>query len=243
MAEQTSSRKFHVSPALAAGLVGLSIGALAYVLLHLAGKLGSMGAEGGNVAQIWSFIIAILELVSSIVATVIAVKFQRSSNKESGTVAQDATAIKRKIRPQHVVIGVVIAAIAFVAPPAINKFVFRHWGAETITQSMALYQQNDMKSGAWAYAKLPDTKHQQLEVQFRLVSEQTTGSCVAPARMRIVPVFNNNQGTAISDVRSGEMRTIALPEDATGEKWLAINVENDPYCTVNLTVQSAKYKK
>jgi hypothetical protein len=243
MAEQSSQKKFQVSPALAAGLVGLSAGALAYVLLHLAGKLGSMGAEGGNVAQIWSFIIAILELASSIVATVIAVKFQRSSNKESGTVAQDATAIKRKIRPQHIVIGASIAIIAFVVPPAINKFAFRHWSAETITQSMMLYQQTDMESGAWAYAKLPDTKHAQLEVQFRLVSEQTTGSCVAPARMRIVPIFNNNQGRAIDDVRSGDIRTIALPDDVTGEKWLAIGIENDPYCTVNLTVQSAKYKK
>lgn len=223
--------------------LGLCIGASAYLLLHLAGKLDSMGQEGSNVAQIWSFIIAILELGASITAIVLSLL----SNKKSGRKPTHSLSTKQKRaqfvknQPRLMVIGLFAALLAFVLPPLVNTWTFRHVSSQDISAKIQLQHNTHMQDGDQAQATLPTTKHTKLHLTLRLISEQDTGSCVAPARMKVAIAYNSSDGQTLYDVASGSTQVVTLG-DMSQPATLAISLKNDPYCKVKLTVGSAVYR-
>ena len=222
-------------------LIGLCIGAALYLLLHLAGKLGSMGQEGGNVAQIWSFIIAILELGASITAIVLSLIPKKRARKIAGLSSKERRAEFAKHRPRLLVIGIAATLLAFCLPPVVNKWAFRHMSKENITTRVQLTHNTALSDGSTAFAVLPKTKHTKLLLSLRLISQQTTGSCVAPARMKVTISYNASDGQTLYDVRSGDQQTITLGDMSQPAK-LTIDLKNDPYCTVRLAVGSAIYQ-
>lgn len=240
--KQTGQKRLFRTELKVALFLGLCVGAAVYLLLHLAGKLGSMGQEGSNVAQIWSFIIAILELGVSITAIVIALVSQK---KDSRTTHSLTTKEKRaeiiKNRPRFIVIGLCAALLAFAVPPVFNGWMFRHASSQDITNKIQLRHNTDMEDGDTAQATLPTTKHTKLLVTFRLISEQETGSCVAPARMKVAISYNSSDGQTLYDVASGVEQQITLGDMSRPAK-LTIDLKNDPYCKVRATIGSAKYR-
>jgi hypothetical protein len=223
--------------------IGLSLGAVVYLLLHLAGKLDAMGQNGGNIAQIWSFIVAILELAASITAILIAVWQQNKMNKRDKGHTVTSPAIigaERKFRWWYGVVVLVAAATAFVVPPLVNEYIFRHVSQDNVTQRITLANNTDMTDGDTAHITLPSTEHTKLKIAFHLTSETTTGSCVAPARLKVTPVFNSNEGRILQAVTSDSLQTIELG-DMRGTSKLEVRLENDPYCRVKLHIGSATY--
>lgn len=222
--------------------LGLCVGAAAYLLLHLAGKLGAMGQEGSNVAQIWSFIIAILELGASITAIVIALVSQKKDSRTAHSLTiKEKRAEIAKNRPRFIAIGVFAALLAFGVPPVVNAWAFRHVSSQDITNSIQLQHNTGMEDGDTALATLPTTKHTKLLLTFRLVSEQETGSCVAPARMKVAISYNSSDGQTLYEVASGSEQQIALGDMSQPAK-LTIDLKNDPYCKVKITIGSAQYR-
>jgi hypothetical protein len=220
--------------------LGLCIGASVYLLLHLAGKLGSMGQEGSNVAQVWSFIIAILELGASITAIVISLIAQKKGARRSLS-SKEKRAEIAKNRPTFIVIGVIAALLAFAVPPVVNKWTFRHISSQNITTKIELAHNTGMVDGDSAQMVLPTTRHKTLLLTFQLKSEQETGSCVAPARMKVDITYNGNEGQTLYDVTSGSQQKIDLG-DMSQPADLTVSLKNDPYCKVRITIGSATYR-
>lgn len=218
-------------------LIGLCAGAAIYVLLHLAGKLGSMGQEGSNAAQIWSLIIAIVELGASITAIVITIWAQKNTSKKRAAVSKKRLAAQR---PQYIAAGIIAAVIAFIVPPAFNKWSFTHVSTEDVTQTVQLKNNKALIDGDSAEITLPPTKHKKAKLTLRLTSQQTTGSCVGPARMKLTPVYGGNRATSITEVLSGSEQTLTLG-DMRQPAHIKVDLKNDPYCTVGLVVSSAVY--
>jgi hypothetical protein len=217
-------------------LVGLSIGATVYVLLHLAGKLGSMGQEGSNAAQIWSLIVAILELGASVTAIIIAVwphKTKRS--KKSSYRKSFATH-----RPQYIAAAIAAACLAFIVPPLINKWTFRHVSKQDVTHQITLKHNTGLVDGDVAHIDIPGSKHHQLQFTLQVINRSSTGSCEAPARMDITPSYGMLQLTPMADVASGKPQTITVTHIDQPLR-LTVALHNDPYCTVDLAVTSAVY--
>lgn len=240
--KQTGQKRLFRTELKVALFLGLCVGAAVYLLLHLAGKLGSMGQEGSNVAQIWSFIIAILELGVSITAIVIALVSQKKDGRTSHSLTtKEKRAEIIKNRPRFIVIGLCAALLAFAVPPVFNGWMFRHASSQDITNKIQLHHNTDMEDGDTAEATLPTTKHTKLLLTFRLVSEQETGSCVAPARMKVAVSYNSSDGQTLYDVASGAEQQIALGDMSRPAK-LTIDLKNDPYCKVRVTIGSAKYR-
>lgn len=240
--KQTGKKRFFRTELKVAVFLGLCVGAAIYLLLHLAGKLGSMGQEGSNVAQIWSFIVAILELGASITAIIIALVSQK---KDGRTPRALTTKEKRaeiiKNRPRFIAIGICAALLAFAVPPVFNGWVFRHASSQDVTNKIQLQHNTGMVDGDTAQAILPTTKHTKLLLTFRLISEQETGSCVAPARMKVAISYNSSDGQTLYDVASGVEKQIMLGDMSQPAK-LTIDLKNDPYCKVKITIGSAKYR-
>lgn len=222
--------------------IGLCAGALLYMLLHLAGKLDSMGQQGSNTAQIWSFIVAIIELGVSIAAIGIAIWTQKKEPKAKRRKisAKERRAEAVKYSPRYIIIGLAAALLAFIVPPVVNTWVFKHISTQNVTSQIKLTDNTQLEDGDWAKATLPTTKHTKMNITFRLVSEQETGSCVAPARMKITPSYSNSDGAVLYDVASGAEQTLILG-DMNQPAKLTISLKNDPYCTVKLTVTKAEY--
>lgn len=240
--KQTGQKRLFRTELKVALFLGLCVGAAVYLLLHLAGKLGSMGQEGSNVAQIWSFIIAILEFGASITAIVIALVSQKKDGRVSHTLTtKEKRAVAIKNRPRFIVVGVFAALLAFGVPPVVNAWAFRHVSNQDVTNKIELRHNTGMEDGDTAQATLPTTKHTKLLVTFRLVSEQETGSCVAPARMKVAISYNSSDGQTLYNVASGIEQQIALGDMSQPAK-LTIDLKNDPYCKVRVTIGSAKYR-
>ncbi len=240
--KQTAQKRLFHTELKVTLFLGLCIGAVVYLLLHLAGRLGSMGQEGSNVAQVWSFIIAILELGASIAAIIIALVSQKKDARRStrSLTSKEKRAEIAKNRPRFIAIGACAALLAFAVPPLINGWMFRHVSSQDITAKIQLQHNTDMADGDAARATLPSTKHTKLLLTFRLISEQETGSCVAPARLKVAISYNSSDGQTLYDVASGTQQQIALGDMSQPAK-LAIDLKNDPYCKVRITVGSAKY--
>lgn len=224
--------------------LGLCVGSALYLLLYLGDKLGSLGQTGSNIAQVWSFIAAIFELVISIAAIGVAIWLH---NKTPGTaspkVAQQA---RRTVPGDHwwprLAVGLAFALLAFWVPPAISAFSFWQWGTEDVTHRIELANNANMKDGSSARAKLPTTKHHHLKIKFGLESQVSTGSCVAPARLKIVPTFNGSNGQELTQIPTDTWQNIELGDmSEPGELVIDLNLGDDPYCAIKLNVDSAFY--
>lgn len=217
--------------------IGLCGGAMAYILLHLAGTVTT------DAAQVWSFIVAILELGSSVIATVVAIVLhKKAQQRDKAHVSESPAAVKseRKFRPWYAIIAVLAAFVAFTLPPIIENYIFRHLAVENVTKQITLSGNTAMHDGGTAYATLPHTKHSTLKIAFRILNEHTTGSCVSPARLTVTPVFNGSEGTPVKAIRDKVEHTFNLGE-ITQKTQLHIRLHNDPYCQVRVYIDSAVY--
>ncbi len=217
--------------------IGLCLGSVLYLLLQLGGWLTSLGAQGDHYATAWGPVLAIAAIIVSVIGILVPLFFPHGLRK------QPAPAPARgNIWVQG---GVVVAAavLALAIPLGANAAVFRFYSADDITHRLDLAGNTAMNQGSEARIILPATKHRYLKFNIRLDSQVPTGSCVIPATMKVTPAFKNGKGSQLTDVRSGEWRTLELGDMQAGAA-LAIELDlPDPYCVVGLQVDSAQYYK
>ncbi len=238
--QQIKRLRFFIIIGICAGL-GLL---LLQQLLWLGQHLDSLGAEGAARADVWGLVVTIVGLVLSL-ATVLVPIWLHKKEQQAQTSYQPK-AIKSFTQPvftwQRSIIVVVFALLTFFIPATISRLAFLHWEREDITYQIQLSDNAIMKHGSKARALLPATQHQHLSIKFTLESVTSTGSCVAPALMTITPTHNGNNGKAIPSARSDTWQTLELGNlhDKT-ELEIALDLAEEPFCTVKLNVDSAFY--
>ena len=221
-------------------LVGLFVGSGAYLLLHMVGKLGSLGQAGGNIAQVWSLPVAILELGASVAAIAVAFWLHYKEHPSS----RDAPLVEVKSKRWSwwlVSGGIVLAVVAFFAPQAANTYYFHTWNTQDVTHKLTVKDGDDLGDGDSATIDLTETKHRVLKIRLQLETAIETGSCVAPAKMTIDPSFGGD-AQEIDQVKSESWQEIPLI-DLTHKPKLKITVDlkDEPSCAVNVRIAEAQY--
>ncbi len=228
-------------------IIGLCVGSVLYLLqqlLRLGTQLDAMGQEGDHQAQVWGLVVAILGLIVSLLTVLVPIWLHKQESKISNSkpVKQKSLFATPGFTWRNVVLGIIFALLAFFIPIMVTNLAFWYWETEDITRQIKLIDNSSMEHGDKAHAILPATQHQHLKIKFKLESQTSTGSCVAPARMTVVPTYNGNNGTAITSVSSGNWQNIELgSSQEKTELEVTLNLIDEPLCTVKLNIGSAFY--
>lgn len=232
--------------------LGIFIGLLAgiavyllWLLLRLALRWEAAGAEGGQRADVWSFFIAVLSFIPAILAVAVPLWIhRRQQTEQASSGASHGKAVPRttRIAWHGFLTGTVIASLTVLLSLVSSAWVFRHWQTEPITHSIKLTDNALMRHDSKAYATLPATSHQKLNIKIKLESQTTTGSCVAPARLTITPTHNGNNGRPLYDASSDIWQTLELGNVRDGTTLeFTLNLAEEPFCSVKLNVAEAYY--
>jgi hypothetical protein len=218
--------------------VGLGLGSALYIGKYLA----SIGSSGDHYAQVWGTAISFLSLVSGIWFGIHQITHQKPRRTHADRPSDGDANISKTFTPVHLIVVGSIAALAFVVPPMVNRVAFSTWQSDVVTSGIKIRGGSTMKDGGEAHISLPNTKHGQLDIIFRLESKIATGSCVAPARLTAIPTHNGNDQRGLGPFQSGTSQTITFNKKAVPtELRVSLDLSEEPTCAVRLSVVDARY--
>lgn len=208
--------------------------------IYLGVQLDMMGAAGEHHAQVWDFIIALFGIVAS---TITAVMQFRHPTRHAPPA--DSTHDKPRppiMTPVLVLSSVAIALLAFAIPAYMSRVSFNHWQQEQVTSQVKISGSSTMRDGSTAHVTLPETKHKELAITFKLTSLISSGSCVSPAQLIITPTQNGNDQAPLPAIRSGETKRLSVDAQSPVQLDVRVDLSEEPTCRVKLNVTSATYQ-
>jgi hypothetical protein len=229
-----------VKEQLLAVLAGLCLGSLIYLGKYLSG----LGSHGDHVAQVWGPSLSILGIISGTWLGILQLTQQKRA-PQGGEQADETPKVARQkmtaITPLHLVVVLVVAVIAFCLPPVVNRIAFDHWQQDNVLSQLSVKGGTTMTDGSQATIMLPATKHTKLTISLALDSLIATGSCVAPARLTVTPTHDGNDEQSLPAVQSGTEQTITIHKDTATQLLVALDMSEEPSCSVKLNVTKAMY--